>query len=183
MTMPGPNPQGLDGTASLISGAVKTLHDASRNRFHKDCFMTMTRISPMTMTDHPEAMNLWRGTPGIGLSPADGPEAMRAYLLRNPDLSQCARIGAALVGTVLAGHDGRRGYLHHLCVHEGFRKLGIGRLLVSRALDALAAEGIDKAHAFLFTDNGTGKTFWESAGWVWRTDIGVVSRTIGEEGR
>ena len=68
-------------------------------------------------------------------------------------------------------------------MHEGFRKLGIGRLLVSSALDALAAEGLDKVHAFLFADNGTGRKFWESAGWVWRTDIGVVSRTIGEESR
>jgi putative acetyltransferase len=137
----------------------------------------------MAMTDHPEAMDLWRNTPGIGLSAADGPEAVRAYMLRNPGLSLCARSGEALVGTVLAGHDGRRGYLHHLCVHEGYRNLGIGRLLVSRALDALAAEGMDKVHAFLFTDNAPGRKFWESTGWSWRTDIGVVSRTIGEVGR
>ncbi len=145
--------------------------------------MTRIRISPMTMTDHPEAMDLWRRTPGIGLSAADGPEAMRAYLLRNPGLSQCARNGEALVGTVLAGHDGRRGYLHHLCVDEGFRGRGVGRQLVSSALDALAAEGMDKVHAFLFADNGEGRKFWESVGWSWRTDIGVVSRTIKESGR
>lgn len=138
--------------------------------------MPVPHIAPMTMNDYPHAMNLWRGTPGIGLSAADGPETMRAYLLRNPGLSQCARLDGILAGTVLAGHDGRRGYLHHLCVGEAFRRRGIGRMLVESALSALAEAGMDKAHAFLFADNATGRIFWEKAGWSWRTDIGVVSR-------
>jgi putative acetyltransferase len=144
--------------------------------------MTAPRIAPMTMNDYPAALALWQATPGIGLSAADGPECMRDYLLRNPGLSQCAWSGDTLAGTVLAGHDGRRGYLHHLCVHESHRRLGIGRMLVDSALDALAEAGLDKAHAFLFTDNEDGRKFWERIGWNWRTDIGIISRmTAGGE--
>ena len=143
--------------------------------------MLETRISPMTMSDHPLALLLWQNTPGIGLSSADGPEAMQKYLLRNPGLSQCAWVNDTLAGTVLAGHDGRRGYLHHLCVHGGYRHLGIGRLLVSRALAALAVQGMDKAHAFLFEDNEDGRKFWNRIGWDRRTDICVVSRLIPGE--
>ena len=145
--------------------------------------MTAPRIAPMTMNDYPAAFSLWQDTPGIGLSAADGPERMRGYLQRNPGLSQCAWEGGTLAGTILAGHDGRRGYLHHLCVHEGHRHRGIGRLLVQGALDALAEAGLDKAHAFLFTDNEDGRKFWERVGWTWRTDIGVVSRMTAGGGR
>ena len=142
--------------------------------------MPETRIRPMTMDDYPSAMALWKTTPGIGLSAADEAETMRAYLLRNPGMSQCALAGASLIGTVLAGHDGRRGYLHHLCVDENFRGQGLGRRLVIRALEALRAQGLEKAHAFLFSDNETGRKFWERIGWTWRTDIGVVSVTMQE---
>ncbi len=142
--------------------------------------MQPTLISPMTIGDHPAAMALWRNTPGIGLSAADATDSMRAYLLRNEGMSQCAWAGTTLVGTVLAGHDGRRGYLHHLCVQDDFRRRGLGRQLITRALEALQAHGLEKAHAFLFTDNETGRKFWERIGWTWRTDIGVVSTTIAE---
>jgi putative acetyltransferase len=144
-----------------------------RSRFtrpQQDFIMTDIRIIPMSMDDYPEAMDMWRGTEGIGL-----------YLLRNPGLSHCARSGNELVGTVLAGHDGRRGYLQHLCVREDFRKLGIGRRLVDTALEALAAIGLDKAHAFIFSDNEQGKRFWTGIGWVWRTDLGIVSSMTGRD--
>lgn len=142
--------------------------------------MQEIRISPMSATDHAAAMALWRNCTGIGLSAADEAEAMQTYLQRNPGLSQCAWAGGFLVGTVLAGHDGRRGYLHHLCVRDDFRHQGIGRRLIASALEGLGALGLEKAHAFLFTDNEAGRRFWEGVGWTWRTDIGVVSVNVGE---
>jgi len=85
------------------------------NYFHsrlgssKDILMQHILISPMSINDHAAAMALWQDTPGIGLSAADGAEAMQSYLKRNPGLSQCAWANKLLIGTVLAGHDGRRG--------------------------------------------------------------------------
>lgn len=142
--------------------------------------MQEIRISPMSINDHAAAMTLWRDTPGIGLSAADEAESIQSYLQRNPGLSQCAWVGGLLVGTVLAGHDGRRGNLHHLCVREDFRHRGIGRQLIARALEGLGALGLEKAHAFLFADNETGRRFWDRIGWTWRTDIGVVSVNMVE---
>lgn len=141
--------------------------------------MNAVQILPMTLNDHGSAMDLWQNTPGIGLSQADQPDAIGLYLQRNPGLSQCAWIDVQLVGTILAGHDGRRGYLHHLCVHTDHRRQGIGQQLVGAALQALAQAGLDKAHAFLFTENQLGRKFWDSIGWTWREDIGVVSRQTG----
>lgn len=142
--------------------------------------MQELRISPMSISDHAAAMALWQSTPGIGLSAADDAAAMQSYLERNPGLSHCAWANELLIGTVLAGHDGRRGYLHHLCVRDDFRHRGLGRQLIERALEVLDVLGLEKAHAFLFTNNETGRRFWDRVGWTWRTDIGVVSITIPE---
>ena len=138
---------------------------------------------PMEPADYRAFYNLMRETPGIVLRDADTPEAAARYLARNPGLSFVAVAGRRIVGGILAGHDGRRGYLHHLCVHEGYRRRGIGRMLIDSALFALAEAGLDKAHAFLFTDNEDGRKFWERIGWNWRTDIGVISRMTAGGGR
>jgi putative acetyltransferase len=82
-----------------------------------------------------------------------------------------------IVGAVLAGHDGRRGYIHHLAVHPDWRRHGIGRRLIDRCLGALRDAGINKCHTFVFRDNPGGIAFWKSLGWTPRTDLGLLSRT------
>ncbi|RPJ12580.1 MAG: GNAT family N-acetyltransferase, partial [Deltaproteobacteria bacterium] len=83
-----------------------------------------------------------------------------------------------VVGSILAGHDGRRGYIHHLAVHPSCRRLGLGRALVAQATCALLSAEIQKAHMFIFNSNTEGIAFWESVGWSPRSDIGVISKTI-----
>jgi putative acetyltransferase len=86
--------------------------------------------------------------------------------------------GGRVVGAILAGHDGRRGYIHHLAVHPGRRRQGLGRRLVECALSALRAAGIQKVHIFIFNTNAAGIAFWKSVGWTPREEIGVISRAI-----
>lgn len=124
------------------------------------------------------ALALWRRTEGVGLSDADRPEALGAFLERNPGLSQVALADGRLAGTVLCGTDGRRGYLHHLAVEAASRRAGIGCALVAAALAALAQVGIRKCHAFVFRDNLLGALFWERAGWERREDLVVHSKPI-----
>jgi len=78
---------------------------------------------------------------------------------------------------VLCGHDGRRGYLHHLAVDADFRRNGLGRALVDRCLEELKAAGIDRCNIFLYADNEPGERFWKSTGWYAR-DLKVLSRDI-----
>lgn len=137
--------------------------------------MTVT-ISPMTPADYAEARSLWEATPGIGLSEADSREGVVAFLERNPGLSLVAREDGRLVGTVLCGHDGRRGYLHHLAVAPPHQGQGLGRELVARCLAGLAAAGIQKCHAWVYAANREGQGFWQKIGWHRRTDLQVISR-------
>jgi N-acetylglutamate synthase len=90
-----------------------------------------------------------------------------------------AYAGSELAGTVLAGHDGRRGLLHHLAVKSSHRRHGIGRALVACCLAALKAEGIDKTHLFVFGANESGRAFWKRAGWYERPELVLMSYDMG----
>ncbi|MCB8887611.1 GNAT family N-acetyltransferase [Vreelandella malpeensis] len=130
---------------------------------------------PMTINDYAAAVSLWQRTPGVRLRDADSFEGIMRYLARNPGLSIVAEKGSDIIGTIMAGHDGHRGFLQHLAVAEPYRKQGIGTALVNRCLDALRAESIDKAHLMLLVDNDAGKRFWTNLGWEFRTDIALHS--------
>lgn len=135
-------------------------------------------ISPFVMADYEEVISLWEMCEGIGLSSADSPEKIREYLDRNPCMSFIARKNEKIAGAVLSGHDGRRGFIHHLAVHPGFRKIGIGRKLANECVSALEAVGIEKCHLFIFRKNESGMKFWERAGWAMREDIEIMSKDI-----
>lgn len=132
-------------------------------------------IDHFAIDAYDEAHALWRRSEGIGLSHADERAGIARYLERNPGVSFTARVAGTLVGTILCGHDGRRGYVHHLAVDVGFRRRGIGTALVERCLDALYAEGIRKCHLFVYVENETAIGFWRRRGWTYRTDIAVMS--------
>lgn len=127
-------------------------------------------IRKMTSDDYDEILALWQVSQGVELSNADSRENIEAFLLRNPGLSFVACDGPHIVGTVLCGHDGRRGYLHHLAVSKTHRCQGIGRRLASQALAALRQQAIDKCHIFVVKNNCEAITFWKRIGWKERVD-------------
>jgi len=135
-------------------------------------------LRPLSLDDYEEVLSLWESSPGVGLSRADERQSLKSYLERNPDLSFIALDGARVVAAVLSGHDGRRGYIHHLAVAETHRRLGLGRALVERCLDQLSRIGIQKVHGFIFADNRDGLDFWEAIGFGQRTDLKIVSRVL-----
>ena len=138
----------------------------------------MINISTFTIDAYDQVIALWQQAEGVGLSSADSRESIQAYLERNPGMSFIAEQDGTLVGAVLSGHDGRRGYIHHLAVHPNYRWQGIGRKLVDRCLATLQEVGIQKCHLFIFNENVDGICFWESVGWTRRVDIGVMSKNI-----
>jgi len=139
--------------------------------------MTITYRN-MTIQDYEAVYSLWKATPGIGLSDADSREGIEKFLQANPGSCFVALDGDELVGAVMCGCDGRRGYLHHLAVRTDQRGQGIGRQLVEECMSALRAISIDKAHIFVIEDNESGKVFWRKVGWQERDDLTVMSRMV-----
>ncbi|HEX6748777.1 MAG TPA: GNAT family N-acetyltransferase [Longimicrobium sp.] len=138
----------------------------------------MTRYAPMTADDIPEALALWSASEGVGLRGADEPGELARYLARNPGLSIVAREDGRMVGAVLCGHDGRRGYLHHLAVAASHRRRGIGAALVERCLAGLRGDGIAKCHLMVYHHNQAGQAFWRRIGWHARDDLLIMSRNL-----
>ena len=142
-------------------------------------------IRPFTPADFPAALALWQATPGIGLTEADSPDGIAMFLARNPGLSFTAVAAGRLIGTILCGHDGRRGLIHHLAVAAAHRRQGLGRRLVETSLALLRAEAIEKCHLFVRRDNTEGQAFWQSIGGEERTTLVMFSLTTespAEEG-
>lgn len=136
-------------------------------------------IRNMINEDYWEMLELWKRTAGIRVSDADSPEKVAYFLVRNPGCSFVLEHGSRIVGTILCGHDGRRGYLHHLAIEERYRRQGWGSSLVSHCLYKLAEAGIKKCHLFVVADNFAGLDFWEKTGWHKRQDILVLSKDLG----
>lgn len=138
----------------------------------------MSKIAYRTMTpdDYGDVEALWRESDGVGLSDADTREGTEAFLARNPGLSSVATCGDRIVGAVLCGHDGRRGYLSHLAVSREHRRRGIGRALADRTVDLLANAGIDKCHIVVFRANEDAVAYWRATGWTERTELSMFSR-------
>ena len=132
-------------------------------------------LQEFSMDDYLDASALWRDTPGVGLSDSDQPGAIAAFLARNPGLSFVARHGRALAGTVLCGHDGRRGHLYHVAVEPLYRRTGLGRRLVAASLRALADAGIVKCHLVVYADNAPGQEFWRRVGAAERVELDIYS--------
>ena len=132
----------------------------------------------MSSQDYKEAYSLWTATPGVGLSSADEPDAIGRYLVRNPGLSFVAYEGPLLVGTILGGHDGRRGFIHHLAVRPSHHRLGIGRQLVSLCLKRLRTENIEKCHLFVYQSNREAIAFWQNIGFTRRSELAMMSQMI-----
>jgi N-acetylglutamate synthase len=138
----------------------------------------LVAILPFEPHHYDAVLALWQNTEGLTLREADSREAIERYLTRNPGLSFVAFEEDTLTGAVLCGHDGRRGYLHHLAVAPSHRRRGIGSALAETCLRALAEQGIFKCHLFLRADNPEARAFWQRAGWTVRDDVVTMSRTV-----
>ena len=143
-------------------------------KFMKGKIMAAT-IRKMQIADYEQALALWERTPGMGISAADEKDEIQKFLKKNSSLCYAAFAEDVLVGTILCGEDGRRGYLYHLAVDVNYQKSGIGKSLVQKSLQALQELGIQKCHLFVIADNTSGISFWEHTGWEVRNDIEVMS--------
>ena len=130
--------------------------------------------------DYNAIVALWRRTEGVGLNESDTRPAIAVYLRRNPRFSFVAEKDGRIVGAVLCGHDGRRGYLHHLAVAKRHRQRGIGRRLVNACLAKLRQAGIQRCNIFIFADNAAGMKFWKHTGWKLRTELRVMQIRSGD---
>lgn len=129
-------------------------------------------IRLLKIEDYDEVYALWLSCKGMGLNDLDDSrEGIERFLKRNPDTCFAAEKDGHIAGVIIAGNDGRRGYIYHTAVSPLHRRQGIGSALVERALSALRECGINKTALVVFAKNEDGNAFWESAGFTKRDDL------------
>lgn len=138
-------------------------------------------IRIMTKSDYNAVYALWLSCKGMGLNDLDdSEEGVARFLARNPSTCFVAEHGGGTVGAIMAGNDGRRGYIYHTAVAPEFRGNGVGRALVNAALDALKELGINKTALVVFERNADGNKFWERLGFSARGDLIYRNRALTE---
>ncbi|HCG6612416.1 TPA: GNAT family N-acetyltransferase [Vibrio parahaemolyticus] len=135
----------------------------------------MALIREMDISDYSQVIELWSETEAMLLRDADSRENIGKYLERNPNLSFVAVDGGTIVGAILVGTDGRRGYVQHLAVNANCRGKGIGAKLISSAVDALSKIGIAKTHLLVANENLNAQYFYEKLGWFPRDEVRMFS--------
>ncbi|MCM1145402.1 MAG: GNAT family N-acetyltransferase [Blautia sp.] len=139
-------------------------------------------IRTMTIEDYDEVRSLWLSIKGFGIrSVDDSREGVEAFLKRNPLTSVVDIEDGKVVGSILCGHDGRRGCLYHVCVAQDYRMRGIGKAMVVFCMNALKKENINKVSLIAFTKNDIGNAFWRRIGWTKREDLNYYDFTLNED--
>ena len=138
-------------------------------------------IRVMNTEDYDRVYALWMSCKNMGFNNLDDSrQGIEKYLKRNPSTCFVAEQDDAIVGVILAGHDGRRGFIHHMAVAEDCRRQGIATDLLDQALAALKEEGINKAALLVFNRNEAGNAFWERQGFTARDDVTYRNKTLTE---
>ena len=139
-------------------------------------------IKEMTIDDYDELFTMWKNTPNMGLrSLDDSKEGISCFLRRNPNTNFVAYEDGTIVGAILCGHDGRRGYIYHTVVLPEYREHGIASNLVDAVVKALHEEGITRVCLNVMETNEQGKKFWISKGWERKGFLEFYSKAITDK--
>jgi ribosomal protein S18 acetylase RimI-like enzyme len=122
-------------------------------------------IRPYESTDQAQVIALWSDIFKDG-PPWNEPAAMiRRKLTVQPELFLVAAINDQVVGTVMAGFDGVRGWIHHLAVQGSFRRQGIASSLMRAAEEGLENAGCPKVNLQVRATNSEVIAFYRSLGY------------------
>lgn len=131
-----------------------------------------------TIDDYDAAIELWTRLEGLDVAEGDDRETIGRFLERNPGLSRVAVSESKVIGAVLCGHDGRRGYVYHLAVDPTFHERGIGRRLIEECLAGLRRAGLQRANILVAKDNPRGLEFWRRTGWEDLPEAAAFGRDV-----
>jgi ribosomal protein S18 acetylase RimI-like enzyme len=139
-------------------------------------------IRQVTSSDTEVVVDLWRLVfPEYG-DPLRPHRDVRASVARKLDFGDglfwLAEAHGCVVGTIMAGYDGHRGWIYSLGVHPEARRTGIGRALVEHAEQALEALGCPKVNLQVFSSNLAAQEFWHGVGYR-RDEVASFGKKLG----
>lgn len=140
-------------------------------------------IRPYVESDQPAVIALWRAVFADAPAANDPAADIRRKLGVQRELFLVATAAETLVGTVMAGFDGHRGWIYYLAVAPEQRRAGIGQALVLAAEQALAAIGCPKVNLQVRATNPAVVAFYERLGYAVEERISMGKRLPPAEER
>lgn len=139
----------------------------------------MITIRELKTDEAGTALALWTAIPVLAInSEFDTPQRIARFLERNPGLSAAAFEGERLVGALMCGQDGRRGFFYHTGVEETYRGRGIAQKMVDFSCAALRAQGIDSCFLFTYDRNLPAQQFWKAMGFEYAPHVMYHSKSL-----
>jgi ribosomal protein S18 acetylase RimI-like enzyme len=135
------------------------------------------RTREFKVDDYPIVRELWQAS-GLELRPGDDLEDIKLKLQRDPDLFLVAEQADKIVGSVIGGWDGRRGWIYHLAVSPDHQRKGIGAGLVRELEKRLTAKGARIVNAQVHKLNEKSSTFFKSMGYDERSHLVMIGKQL-----
>jgi len=135
-------------------------------------------IRTFAVTDTDAAVALWHAT-GLTRPWNDPHRDIERKLQVQPELFLVATDGDVLIGTVMAGYDGHRGWLYYLASLPDRRGEGIARALVAEAESRLLAMGCPKVQLMVRPENEAARGLYAALGYepfdTWATGKRLIA--------
>ena len=139
--------------------------------------MSAVQIREFQISDYEAVLKLWKEA-GLVLRPGDDLKDIRLKLQRDPDLFLVATHGTEVIGSVMGGWDGRRGWIYHLAVKPSRQRHGIAKNLVSDLERRLVGKGAKKVNAQIYRSNTTSLSFFNASGYEVSSDLVMIGKLL-----
>ncbi|HVT81972.1 MAG TPA: GNAT family acetyltransferase [Phycisphaerae bacterium] len=136
-------------------------------------------IRPFDWPDHDPVIALWQAC-GLVVPPNNPQKAIERKMKWQPDLFLVAESAGEILGTVMAGYEGHRGWINYMAVAPASQKIGIGRQLMLAAEEKLRALGCAKINLQIRKTNAQVMQFYERLGFTEDHDISMGKRLIDD---
>src|SRR5688572_1125094 len=137
--------------------------------------MADVRLRSFRPVDEPAVIALWRES-GLVRPQNDPAKDIARKLKVNPEFFLVAERDGTIVGTVMAGYEGHRGWINYLAVAPRRQRIGIGRRLMAEAERLLRAAGCPKINLQVRPDNRAAVAFYERLGFAVEGAISLGKR-------
>jgi len=135
------------------------------------------KIREFKIDDYPFVRDLWQ-IAGLILRPGDELEDVKLKLQRDPDLFLVAEQDGIIVGSVIGGWDGRRGWIYHLAIKPEHQRKGIGLGLIREVEKRLISKGAKKVNAQVYKWNQQSSKFFKAIGYEAQPDLMMIGKQL-----
>ena len=139
--------------------------------------LSKVQIQEFQINDYDAIFELWKEA-GLVIRPGDDQSGVRMKLLRDPDLFLLARLEGDIVGCIIGGWDGRRGWIYHLAVKPSYQRQGIATALLNEIEKRLGEKGAKKINAQIYESNTKSQKFFNARGYETHLDLVMVGKHL-----